>query len=149
MKEIILEIIPTHTDPTKGDIVQLSAIKLDNLKLVDRFDYRLTDSKIKNFDLLQMISYDKDSFIYKETTEQILEEFKKFINEDKLLIIDNRYTSNYLENINNERESIFNKLNMKFHDDIISDVIKKYNLEDSNYIVDLLYEAYIYENSQK
>ena len=31
----------------------------------------------------------------------------------------------------------------------IDDIIEKYNLEPSNYIVDLLYEALIYESNNK
>ena len=38
---IILEIIPTAVDPTRGDIIQLSALKLKYLTLKERFDYRL------------------------------------------------------------------------------------------------------------
>jgi len=38
-KYIILEIVPTAVDPKKGDIAQLSALKIDGIKLVDRFDY--------------------------------------------------------------------------------------------------------------
>ena len=34
---------------------------------------------------------------------------------------------------------------MKYNDNIIDEIIEKYNLENSNYIVDLLYEALIYE----
>ena len=36
---------------------------------------------------------------------------------------------------------------MKYNDNIIDEIIEKYNLENSNYIVDLLYEALIYENN--
>ena len=46
-KYIILEIIPTAVDPKKGEIAQLSALKLNGLNLIDRFDYRLNDDKIK------------------------------------------------------------------------------------------------------
>ena len=42
-KYIIVELIPTATDPSRGDIIQLSALKIDNLNLVDRFDYRIND----------------------------------------------------------------------------------------------------------
>ena len=41
-KYVILEIIPTAVDPKKGDVAQLSALKIDGIKLVDRFDYRLS-----------------------------------------------------------------------------------------------------------
>ncbi len=146
-KYIILEIIPTATKD--GDIVQLSALKIHNLKLIDRFDYRLNENKIPYRDLIKMISYDKDKFIYKNSTKKILSAFKKWCKNYDLLIIDNSYTLNYLEGLNNKKESIFKYLNMKYNDDIIEEVIKKYKLEPSDYIVDLLYEALIYESNNK
>ena len=38
---------------------------------------------------------------------------------------------------------------MDFSDDVIEEVIDKYKLEPSNYIVDLLYEALIFESNNK
>jgi DNA polymerase III alpha subunit (gram-positive type) len=149
MKYIILELIPTSLNPTKGEIIQLSALKLNDLNLIDRFDYRIIDSKVPLESMLDMISYDKDKFIYKDSKEEILTDFIKWIEDYKLLIIDNQYTLSYLNDIANEKESIFNYLNMKYHDNIIDDVINKYKLEPSNYIVDLLYEALIYESNNR
>lgn len=147
---IILEIIPTFPDPSKGEIAQLSALKLEGLTLVDRFDYRLKEENIKNIYIEEMINYDKENFIYKETTKEILKDFKDFIKKDLLLIIDNDYTKEYLKNFKNKKESIFKYLGTCFYDDVFNEIIKKYNLEESNYIVDLLYEALIYEsNNQK
>lgn len=146
-KYIILEIIPTATKD--GDIVQLSALKIHDLKLIDRFDYRLNENKIPYRDLIKMISYDKDKFIYKNSTKKIMTDFKKWCGNYDLLIIDNSYTLNYLESLNNKKESVFKYLNMEYNDNVIEDVIKKYKLEPSNYIVDLLYEALIYESNNK
>lgn len=146
-KYIILEIIPTATKD--GDIVQLSALKIHDLKLIDRFDYRLNENKIPYRDLIKMISYDKDKFIYKNSTKQIMSAFKKWCKNYDLLIIDNSYTLNYLDSLNNKKESVFKYLNMEYNDNVIEDVIKKYKLEPSNYIVDLLYEALIYESNNK
>ena len=42
---IILELIPTAINPQKGDIIQLSALKLKGLQLQDRFDERLEEIK--------------------------------------------------------------------------------------------------------
>lgn len=148
-KYIILEIIPTAVDPKKGEIAQLSALKLNGLNLIDRFDYRLNDDKIKIEDIKNMISYDKDSFIYVDSKEEILTNFQEFIEDYDLLIIDNEYTANYLEDIENKKESIFKYLKMDFSDDVIEEVIDKYKLEPSNYIVDLLYEALIFESNNK
>lgn len=146
-KYIILEIIPTATKD--GDVVQLSALKIHDLKLIDRFDYRLNENKIPYRDLIKMIRYDKDKFIYKNSTKKIMSAFKKWCKNYDLLIIDNSYTLNYLEELNNKKESVFKYLNMEYNDNIIEDVIKKYKLEPSNYIVDLLYEALIYESNNK
>ena len=149
MKYIILELIPTSLDPNKGDIIQLSALKIEDLKLIDRFDYRIIDEKVPLDSMLDMISYDKDKFIYKETTDEILKDFDMWSEDIDLLIIDNAYTEKYLKDINNKKESIFNHLDLKYSDDVIDIIMKKYNLVPSNYIVDLLYEALIYQENIK
>ena len=140
---IILELIPTALKKEKGDIIQLSAIKLEGLNLLDRFDYRLREDLIAFPDLKEMISYDKDAFIYKDSTKEILNAFKEWSGDLPLLIIDNAYTQNYLVDLTNPKESIFKYLDMEYHDYIIEEFIKKYELEPSNYIVDLLYESLI------
>ena len=38
MKCIILELIPTSLNPDFGDIIQLSALKIDDLKLVVEYE---------------------------------------------------------------------------------------------------------------
>ena len=144
MKQIIVELIPTKFKD--GDIIQLSALKLDDLKLIDRFDYRLKEDKIVYPDLLNIINYDKDKFIYKDTTKEIIEDFKKWVEDYSILILDNKYTYNYLNELDNEIKCIEKELNMEYSDDIIDIIIDKYKLQPSNYIVDLLYEALIYES---
>lgn len=148
-KYIILELIPTAIDPNRGEIVQLSALKLEGLLLKDRFDYRLNPNKIYNSDIVKMISYDEELFQYVNHSNKILKEFKKWIEDYDLLIIDNLYTEDYLKTIDNKKESIFSYLDMKFSDDVIDKVMEKYKLEPSNHIVDLLYEALIYESNNK
>lgn len=145
LKYVILEIIPTNSDPKKGDIAQISALKLDGFKLIDRFDYRLDKDKINVFDILKIINYDNDKFKYLSSTRKIKKEFKKFIGRLPLLIIDNSYTYKYLEEFNNEKIPVFDYLNLKLSDTVFDEIIKKYNLEASNYLVDLLYEALIME----
>lgn len=145
LKYIILEIIPTNSDPKKGNIAQISALKLDGFKLIDRFDYRLDKDKIDVFDILKIIDYDNDKFKYLSSTRKIKKEFKKFIGRLPLLIIDNSYTYKYLEGFNNEKIPVFDYLNLKLSDTVFDEMIKKYNLESSNYLVDLLYEALIME----
>lgn len=144
-KYIILEIIPTNVDPKKGDVAQLSALKIDGIKLIDRFDYRLDKSKIKIPDILKMTDYDNESFKYVKTTKNLLSNFKKFIGDLPLLIIDNSYTRNYLSDFDNDIHSVFEFLNLEVSDDVFDRLMNKYGLEPSNYLVDLLYEALIKE----
>lgn len=144
-KYIILEIIPTSTDPKKGDVAQLSALKIDGIKLIDRFDYRLDKGKIKIPDILKITDYDNESFKYVKTTKNLLSNFKKFTGDLPLLIIDNSYTRNYLSDFNNDIHSVFEFLNLEVSDDVFDRLMNKYGLEPSNYLVDLLYEALIKE----
>lgn len=146
---VIVEIIPTAISPNKGPIAQISALKLKGLNLLDRFDYRLSEKYIYNKDILQMISYDKDSFKYLDSFDLMMDEFSKWVGDLELLIIDNEYTKNYLNGLTNKKTSIFKYLGLKFSDEVIDEVLEKYNLEPSNYIVDLLYEALIYEDNNK
>jgi len=148
-KYIIVEIIPDGISPDKGKIVQLSALKLEGLKLLDRFDYRLNFDKIDNIYVKEMVNYDMDNFKYVDSADTIMSDFKQWANNYKLLIIDNEYTNNFLEYLDNEKESIFRYLELDYSLDVIDKVIDKYNLEPSNYIVDLLYEALIYEENNR
>ena len=145
MKEyIILEIIPDRLK--NGNIIQLEALKIKDLKLVDRLDIRLNEDLIPLDSLKEIVSYNKDKFIYKDTKEEIINEFKNFIEDIPLLILNNEYTNNYLEEIDNEKIDITSLLNMEYSDDLIDKIIEKYKLQPSNYIVDLLYEALMFEN---
>ena len=145
MKEyIILEIIPDRLK--NGNIIQLEALRIKDLKLVDRFDYRLNEDLIPLDSLKELVSYDKDKFIYKDTKDEIISEFKNFIKDIPLIILNNEYTNNYLEEIENKKIDITNLLNMEYTDDLIDKIIEKYKLQPSNYIVDLLYEALMFEN---
>lgn len=146
-KYIILELIPSHSNSKHGKIVQLQALKLDGLKLIDRFDYRLKEELIENNDLLNLISYDKEMFTYVD--DNILDEFKLFSKDLPLLIIDNDYTKDYLSNLSNSKESVFDYFNLKVDDNVFSDLVTKYNLKPSNHFVDLLYEAIILESNKK
>ena len=150
MKEfIIIEIIPTHSDHTKGKIIQLQALKIKDLNLIDRFDYRLNEDKITNKDLVNLISYDNDYFTYVDDDKDILKEFKKWSNNLPLLILDNNYTKGYLSKLKNKKESICNYLDTEYNDDLINYLIKEYKLEPSNHIVDLLYESMIMHDNIK
>lgn len=144
-KYIILELIPTSLNPDKGLIIQISALKIDGIKLLDRFDYRLNEKYIPYKSMVEMFSYDKEQFIYKDTKEEILTSFKSWAEEFPILIIDDKYTSKYLNEFSNSLYQITDFLNIPNSDDLIDNLITKYQLEPSNYIVDLLYEALIRE----
>ncbi|MCI5701731.1 MAG: hypothetical protein MR266_03110 [Erysipelotrichaceae bacterium] len=146
MKYVILEIIPSTSKRETGNILQIQALKLNELKLIDRFDYRL-DIPLNNPDLLNILSYDKDKFTYVKDEKELLKNFKDFISDLPLLIIDNPYTLDYLKDINNPKESVFKHLNLEYSQDVFDKIINKYNLEPSNHLVDLLYEALIYESN--
>lgn len=142
-KYIILELIPTKSKD--GDIAQLSALKLDGIKLLERFDYRLDKELIKIPELLNMLNYDNDAFKYVKTTKEIMDNFKNFIEDLPLLIVDNDYTREYLKTIKNEKISVFSYFDIEVSYEAFEKLIEKYNLEPSNHFVDLLYEALIKE----
>ena len=146
-KYIIVEIIPTHSKSDKGFIAQISALKLDGIKLLDRFDYRVEDHLIENQDLKEMIQYDKKDFTYVNNIHFIPEKFKQWSKGFPLLIIEDSYTLDYLQELENEKELIYPYLQMEHSLDVFDRIIEKYKLEPSNHLVDLLYEAIIYEGN--
>ena len=144
-KYVIVELIPTSTKRESGVLVQLSALKLDGIQLLDRFDYRLNEDKVPLPDFIDMFSYDKESFTYVDSTEEILEKFKEWIGDLPLLTFDTTYTVRYLEDIPNSKELVFSYLSIPNTEDAIQEMITKYHLVESNYLVDLVYEAIIQE----
>ena len=146
-KCIIVEVIPTHSNSEKGFIAQISALKLNGLVLEDRFDYRVVNKLIENDDIKRIISYDKNQFTYVKNTYFILEKFKKWAKDYPLLIIEENYTLDYLKEMKNKKEMIYPYLNLQYSYDIFEKIKDKYKLEPSNHLVDLLYEAIIYESN--
>lgn len=134
---IILEVIPNKSKD--GDIIELTALKLSGLVLVDRFNYRLNKDKVYIKEFLDMCNYDNDLFIYKDNNKEILDELKKFVSDLKIILIDDTYTLNYLKDFNNDMETIYKYVNVKN----IEEMVNKYKLEPSNYMVDLVFEAII------
>ena len=108
-----------------------------------RFILCLNESKIPLQDFIKLISYDKHLFTYKESTDEILDEFEKWSENLPLLIIDNAYTKNFLSDLTNDKKSIFQYFDKEYHDQIIEELIKEYQIEPTNYIVDVLYECLI------
>ncbi len=148
-KYIIVEIIPTSSDSNKGIIAQVSALKLDGIKLIDRFDYRINDELVNNKDLLEMISYDKDNFIYTDNPDLILPKFKKWSSNLPILLIENNYTKDYLASLNNKMELVYPYLELEYNYDVFNTIMNKYQIEASNYLVDIIYEAIILESNNK
>ena len=145
---VIVEIIPTHSNSKVGFIAQLQALKIKDEKIVDRLDLRIDEDLIENKDLLNMISYDKEMFTYTNNKDEILLKFKEFIKKDKLLIINNYYIKDYLKNIENKKENVFDYLDLEMNDNVFNELINKYKLEPSNHLVDLLYEALVFEENK-
>ena len=137
---VIVEVIPTKAKD--GDIVELTALRVNGLKLVDRFNYRLSKSKVEIPEFLEMCSYDDDKFEYCDNTKDIINSFKEWIGELPLVVIDNTSPSNYLD-FTNKMELVFPHLDLEVDGEVIQNMITKYKLEESNYIVDLVYEAII------
>ena len=137
-KYIILELIPTRVKD--GDVIQVSALKIDGLKLQSRFDYRLKEENIAIPDFRKLIAYDKEMFLYKETDSEIMAELQLFCEDFPLLIIDNAYTRNYLEKFSNLKEDIFLYFGEKYQDNIIEKLVSKFQIAPTNHIVDILYE---------
>lgn len=146
---IIVEIIPTHSDSEKGIIAQISALKLKGIKLEDRFDYRVTNKLIDNEDIKQMISYDKKMFTYVDNQYFIIEKFKQWAKDYPLLLIEDSYTKDYLKELDNVKELVYPYLQLDYSLDIFERIMKKYSIEPSNHLVDIIYEAIIYEGNNK
>ncbi len=136
-KYIIVEIIPTRSNSKDGFIAQISALKLEGLKLID------------NYDLLNMIQYDKKSFTYVDNKYFIMEKFKRWAKDWPLLLINNTYTLDYLSEFDNNKELVYPYLGLEFHPNVFDDIVNKYKLEYSHHLVDLIYEAIIYEGNNR
>lgn len=148
-KYIIVEIIPTSSSPENGFIAQISALKLEGIKLIDRFDYRVEDKYIDNVDLKRMIQYDKKNFTYVNNIYFILEKFKRWAKGYSLLLLEEKYTKKYLNELDNNKELVYPYLNLEYEERVFDKIIDKYNLEISDHLVDLIYEAIIYEKNNK
>ncbi len=144
---IILEIIPTSSNKENGFIAQIQALKVNDEKIIDRLDLRVKEELLDNKDLLNMISYDKEMFTYVDK-DKMLESLINFVNNDLLMIVDNTYTLSYLD-IPNKKELVFDYLNLDYSFDVFNKLMDKYKLVPSNHLVDLVYEALIYENSKE
>ena len=148
-KYIIVEIIPTHSQSDKGFIAQISALKLNGLQLEDRFDYRVEDNLIENNDLKNMIQYDKKSFTYVNNKYFMIEKFKQWSKGYPLLLLEESYTRNYLSELDNDMELVYKYLDLEYGLDVFDRIMKKYNLQPSDHLFDLIYESIIFESNNK
>ena len=148
-KYVIVEIIPTHSRQGKGFIAQISALKLKGIQLEDRFDYRVEDQFIESEDIKNMISYEKEMFTYTANIYSILEKFQEWIGDYPLILLDDTYTLDYLKEIPNAKELVYPYLELDYTNDVFEKLMKKYHLQPTNHLVDLIYEAIIYEGNNK
>lgn len=146
-KYIILELIPDGIDPDKGIVLQVSGLKLHSLELIDRFDYRINEEMVRIKEFLEMLNYDKENFTYVDDDKIILDKLKEWVSDLPILLVDDTYTLNFLNDFDNSKELIFSLYGLENTSDVFEKIMKKYNLEPSNYLVDLLYEALIYESN--
>ena len=144
-KYIIVEIIPTRSTPDKGFIAQISALKIEGINLLGRFDYRVNDRHIESQDIKNMIAYDKKAFTYLDDTKSMLKRFKEWSEGLPLLTIDNTYTPKYLASLKNHQEMVFPHLGLEFSEDVFEQIMAKYPIEPTSHLVDIIYEALIYE----
>ena len=148
-KYIIVEVIPTHSDNEKGFIAQISALKLDGIKLEERFDYRVDDKFIENDYLRELIQYDKKQFTYVNNIYFIIEKFKQWAKDYPLLLLEEEYTKKYLSEMDNHKELVYPYFDLEFDKEIFNKIIDKYHLQHTEHLVDLVYEAIIYEGNNK
>lgn len=148
-KYIIVEVIPTHSDSEKGFIAQISALKLDGIKLEDRFDYRVEYKFIENDYLKELIQYDKKQFTYVNNIYFIIEKFKQWAKDYPLLLLEEEYTKKYLSEMDNHKELVYPYFDLEFDNEIFNKIIDKYHLQHTEHLVDLVYEAIIFEGNNK
>ena len=96
-----------------------------------------------------MIQYDKKNFNYVNNIYFILEKFKQWSKDYPLLLLENDYTNAYLKELDNSKELVYPYLNMEYEMSIFDKILEKYKLEPSDHLVDIIYEAIIYEGNKK
>lgn len=143
---IILELIPSSR--INGDLIEVNALRISDKKIIDRLNIRLDRDKVLNPDLLDMTSYDKENFQYFDSKDKIEKELKSFVKRTPIYHIFDGYTNNYLEYLSNKKHDILEVLNMKYHFDIIDEIINKYKIEPTKYLVDIFYEAMIFNEDK-
>ena len=96
-----------------------------------------------------MIKYDKKNFNYVDNIYFIIEKFKQWSKDYPLLLLEENYTKKYFTELKNKQELVYPYLNLEYEPNIFDKIIDKYKLELSDHLVDLVYEAIIYEGNNK
>ena len=96
-----------------------------------------------------MIQYDKKSFTYVNNKYFIIEKFKQWSKGYPLLLLEESYTKDYLSELDNDMELVYKYLNLEYSQDVFDRIMKKYNLQPSDHLVDLIYESLIFESNDK
>ena len=134
---ILLELIPSKSKD--GDIIQIEALDIKNNEIINRLNIRYLAESLDQ-KLIDMISYDKDDHSYLDSTESMLRALKDFAKDKTIYIMDNSYTKDYLKEFNT---SFIEDFLGEEKDNFLERMIKKYNIQPTNYIVDILYESII------
>ena len=95
------------------------------------------------------LRYEKENFTYVDNIYFIIEKFKHWAKDYPLLLMEDSYTFDYLKDISNQKELIYPYLNMEYSLDVFEKILKKYPIQPSNHLVDILYEAIIYEGNNR
>ena len=95
------------------------------------------------------MQYDKQNFTYVNNIYFIIEKFKQWAKDYPLLLLENEYTNKYLSEMENQKELVYPYLELDYDQDVFLKIIDKYKLEPSEHLVDLVYEAIIFEGNNK
>ena len=96
-----------------------------------------------------MIQYDKKSFNFVNNKYFMIEKFKQWSKGYPLLLLEESYTKDYLGELDNDMELVYKYLDLEYGLDVFDRIMKKYNLQPSDHLVDLIYESIIFESDNK
>ena len=79
----------------------------------------------------------------------MIEKFKQWSKGYPLLLLEESYTKDYLGELDNDMELVYKYLDLEYGLDVFDRIMKKYNLQASDHLVDLIYESIIFESDNK
>ena len=65
------------------------------------------------------------------------------------MLIEKDYTKEYLASLNNKMELVYPYLEVEYNYGVFNTIMNKYQIEASNYLVDIIYEAIILESNNE